>query len=158
MFGIGLPEMIVIFAVALIVVGPDKLPGLARSLAKGIMDMKKTLNQVKDNLNQEGEVLDSVQQDLRKTAEELRGKMIDVDPAAWQLEPTDPTKADKEDGIIEMVPTEPPAALPRGEIRTTDTETIDAPPDAASGTASQHPGETPAASPPVDPQSEKIRA
>ena len=58
MFGIGLPEMIVIFAVALIVVGPDKLPGLARSLAKGIMEMKKTLNQFKENLTEENEELD----------------------------------------------------------------------------------------------------
>lgn len=158
MFGIGLPEMIVIFAVALIVVGPDKLPGLARSLAKGIMEMKKTLNQVKENLNQEGEALDSVQQDLRKTAEELRGKMIDVDPAAWQLEQTGPTEADKEDGIIAMAPTEPTAAQPQGQIRTPDTEAIDATPNAASGTASQHPGEAPAASLPVDPQSEKLHA
>jgi sec-independent protein translocase protein TatB len=84
MFGIGLPEMIVIFAVALIVVGPDKLPGLARSLAKGLMEMKKTLNQVKENLTQEGEALDSVQTDLRKTADELREKMIDADPSGWQ--------------------------------------------------------------------------
>uniref|UniRef100_UPI0027B9A615 Sec-independent protein translocase protein TatB n=1 Tax=Desulfobulbus sp. TaxID=895 RepID=UPI0027B9A615 len=84
MFGIGLPEMIVIFAVALIVVGPDKLPGLARSLAKGLMEMKKTLNQVKENLTQEGETLDSVQQDLRKTAAELREKMIDADPDSWR--------------------------------------------------------------------------
>ncbi|RUM38613.1 MAG: twin-arginine translocase subunit TatB, partial [Desulfobulbus sp.] len=47
MFGIGLPEMIVIMAVALIVVGPDKLPELARSLAKGLNEFKKTMNQVK---------------------------------------------------------------------------------------------------------------
>jgi sec-independent protein translocase protein TatB len=40
MFGIGLPEMIVIMAVALIVVGPDKLPELARSLAKGIGEIR----------------------------------------------------------------------------------------------------------------------
>jgi len=76
--------MIVIFAVALIVVGPDKLPGLARSLAKGLMEMKKTLNQVKENLTQESETLDSVQKDLRKTADELREKMIDVDPSVWR--------------------------------------------------------------------------
>ena len=42
MFGIGLPEMILIMALALIVVGPDKLPDLARSLAKTIMELKKT--------------------------------------------------------------------------------------------------------------------
>ena len=76
--------MIVIFAVALIVVGPDKLPGLARSLAKGLMEAKRALHEVKNNLTQEGEALDGVQKDLRKTADELRQKMYDSDPAVWQ--------------------------------------------------------------------------
>jgi TatA/E family protein of Tat protein translocase len=35
MFGIGMPEMILILAVALIVIGPKKLPDLAKSLGKG---------------------------------------------------------------------------------------------------------------------------
>lgn len=103
--------MIIIFAVALIVVGPDKLPGLARSLAKGIMEMKKTLNQVKENLSEEGEVLSSVQKDLQKTAEELRGKMIDVDPSSWQLPPEDQEQVNnKKSDIIDLQPT---AALPQ---------------------------------------------
>lgn len=114
MFGIGLPEMIVIFAVALIVVGPDKLPGLARSLAKGLMEMKKTMNQVKDNLTQEGEVLDSVQKDLKKTADELREKMIDVDPAVWQAPPNDPTPKNTDTDIIDLQPT---TATPRIETQ-----------------------------------------
>ena len=110
MFGIGLPEMIVIFAVALIVVGPDKLPGLARSLAKGIMEMKKTLNQVKENLTEEGDVLHSVQTDLQKTAEELRGKMIDVDPSTWELPPTDQVQENNKDAdIIDLQPTPAPS-------------------------------------------------
>jgi len=103
MFGIGLPEMIVIFAVALIVVGPDKLPGLARSLAKGMMEMKKTLNQVKENLTQEGEPLDSVQQDLRKTADELRAKMIDVDPEVWHPA-SGPASKENETDIVDVNP------------------------------------------------------
>lgn len=111
MFGIGLPEMIVIFAVALIVVGPDKLPGLARSLAKGLMEMKKTLNQVKENLTQEGETLDSVQKDLRKTADELREKMIDVDPSAWQ--PASGPAKSASDAIIDV---EPEALADEAEI------------------------------------------
>jgi sec-independent protein translocase protein TatB len=111
MFGIGLPEMIVIFAVALIVVGPDKLPGLARSLAKGLMEMKKTLNQVKENLTQEGEALDSVQQDLRKTADELREKMIDVDPSVWHPASGPSTKNDE--NIIDV---EPEALADEAEI------------------------------------------
>ena len=140
MFGIGLPEMIVIFAVALIVVGPDKLPGLARSLAKGLMEMKKTLNQVKENLTQEGETLDSVQQDLRKTAAELREKMIDADPDSWRRASG---PADKEQGEnvidVEPEPVPSPADAPAGDKSTTEsaieiadtaetTETADAAP------------------------------
>ena len=37
-------------AVALIVVGPEKLPGLARSLAKGIVELKKAPNTLKESL------------------------------------------------------------------------------------------------------------
>ncbi len=49
MLGIGLPELLVIMAVALIVVGPDKLPGLARSVAKTLMDLKQTAEEVKNS-------------------------------------------------------------------------------------------------------------
>ena len=55
MFGIGLPELILIMAVALIVVGPEKLPGLARSLAKGIVELKKATNTLKESLQDDEE-------------------------------------------------------------------------------------------------------
>ncbi|OKY76291.1 MAG: hypothetical protein BM485_03310 [Desulfobulbaceae bacterium DB1] len=53
MFGIGLPELILIMALALIVVGPDKLPDLAKSLAKQFLELKKTANALKDSLQEE---------------------------------------------------------------------------------------------------------
>jgi len=53
MFGIGLPELIVIMAVALIVVGPEKLPDLARGLAKQFFELKKAANVLKDSLSEE---------------------------------------------------------------------------------------------------------
>ncbi|MCI5145206.1 MAG: twin-arginine translocase subunit TatB [Candidatus Electrothrix sp. AR3] len=77
MFGIGLPEMIVILALALIVVGPDKLPELARSLAKGVNELKNTMNQVKESLTEETKVIGSVQDDLNKTAEQMQKNMLD---------------------------------------------------------------------------------
>ena len=52
MFGIGLPELILIMAVALIVVGPDKLPELAKSLGKGIVELKKAASGLKESLNE----------------------------------------------------------------------------------------------------------
>ncbi|HET97618.1 MAG TPA: twin-arginine translocase subunit TatB [Desulfurivibrio alkaliphilus] len=53
MFGIGLPELLVIMAVALIVVGPEKLPELAKSLARGVLELKKVATELKNNVEQE---------------------------------------------------------------------------------------------------------
>ena len=55
MFGIGLPELILIMAVALIVVGPDKLPELARSLGKGIVELKKAASSLKESFDEGAE-------------------------------------------------------------------------------------------------------
>lgn len=45
MFGIGVPEMIVILIVALIIFGPGKLPDLGSSLGKAIRDFKKAMEE-----------------------------------------------------------------------------------------------------------------
>jgi sec-independent protein translocase protein TatB len=107
MFGIGLPEMIVILAVALIVVGPDKLPELARSLAKGIGELKKTMNQVKENLSEETKVISSVQEDLRKTAGQLTDNLLENKAKIWNPEDevTDGEDVDEED-VIDLQPLE----------------------------------------------------
>jgi sec-independent protein translocase protein TatA len=43
MFNLGLPEIIIIGAAALLVFGPKRLPELAKGLGKGIRDFKKAL-------------------------------------------------------------------------------------------------------------------
>lgn len=103
MFGIGLPEMIVILAVALIVVGPDKLPDMARSVAKWVFELKKTVNQVKESLADEDNLIGSVQSDLRKTRNDLKGKLLESDDFTWH-EPGGPKNVDEEelDDVIDM--------------------------------------------------------
>ncbi len=43
MFGLGLPEMIVVLVIALVIFGPSKLPGLGKSLGEAIRGFKKGL-------------------------------------------------------------------------------------------------------------------
>ncbi len=77
MFGIGLPEMIVILIVALLVVGPDKLPDLARSLAKGVNELRNVMNQVKESLDEESKEIRSVKEDLKTTAGQMKENFLE---------------------------------------------------------------------------------
>jgi Tat protein translocase TatB subunit len=56
MFGIGMPELLLILAVALIVIGPKKLPDLARALGRGLSEFRKTTDELKNTLNEESRV------------------------------------------------------------------------------------------------------
>jgi Tat protein translocase TatB subunit len=53
MFDIGIQELIVIFIVALLVFGPKRLPELGRSLGKGLAELKKAFQDVKDQVETE---------------------------------------------------------------------------------------------------------
>jgi len=61
MFGIGMPELLLILFVALIVIGPKKLPDMARALGKGMAEFKKATQDIKDSMDVEEEYREAKQ-------------------------------------------------------------------------------------------------
>ena len=58
MFGIGMPELILILAIALIVIGPKKLPDLAKSLGRAMREFRKATNEFKETLQIDEDLTD----------------------------------------------------------------------------------------------------
>jgi len=80
---IGIPELVIIFIVALVVFGPRKLPELGRSLGKGLAEFKKASTELQRTLDEE----------IR--SEEHRAPAAST-PAPMAALPPAPTAADHE--------------------------------------------------------------
>ena len=65
MFGIGLPELLVIMVIALVVIGPSKLPDIAKALGKGMAEFRKASQEIKDSFNLD-EDINEIKNDLRE--------------------------------------------------------------------------------------------
>jgi TatA/E family protein of Tat protein translocase len=64
MFNIGLPELLIIVAIALIVFGPNKLPELAKAFGKAMREFKKATEEVKESFEAETKDLEELKSSL----------------------------------------------------------------------------------------------
>jgi TatA/E family protein of Tat protein translocase len=62
MFGIGMPELLLILGLALIVLGPKKLPELAKALGKGLAEFRRATDELKGEFRQMEREVDEASQ------------------------------------------------------------------------------------------------
>jgi TatA/E family protein of Tat protein translocase len=100
MFGsIGLPELLLIFVIALLLFGPRKLPDIGKSLGKAMGEFRRASNDLQRSL--EEEVAADELKAAKREVEEI-AKPISLDPAASSPETKPPATEAK-----------PPAAEPK---------------------------------------------
>ena len=88
MFDLGIQELIVIFVVALIVFGPKRLPELGKTLGKGMLELRKAMEGVREQMHAESEALS---RPLEGSAEEgEKNDTTGVEPAASPSPPESP--------------------------------------------------------------------
>jgi sec-independent protein translocase protein TatA len=75
---IGMPELIIIFVIALIIFGPRKLPELGRSLGKSINEFKRASNELRNTLDEEIRIEEARSTERQRAAEPARPQTVDA--------------------------------------------------------------------------------
>lgn len=79
-FGIGMPELLVIGVIALLVVGPKKLPEIAKALGKGLSEFRKVTESATDTIKETFRT-DELKQDMDGLKDSLLHGKDDETPA-----------------------------------------------------------------------------
>lgn len=90
MFGIGTTELLIIMLVALIVLGPTKLPGIARSLGKALGEFRRVSTDVQRTLNLEAARIEEDEKQKTKPKAATKEKSGEQDPPMPPPEAADP--------------------------------------------------------------------
>ncbi len=122
MFDIGFSEMMVIAVIALIVLGPEKLPRVARMAGHLLGRMQRYVNDVKADINREVELdeLRKLQKEMQNTAQSIeqtvKGEMHTVESAFKQI--GDTTQQALSDPVADAFADPPPVQSPAATVPT----------------------------------------
>jgi len=121
MFGIGMPELILIAVVALIVLGPKKLPDLAKSLGRALREFKKATAELKETFQVDSEISEA-----KKAFSEFHSEV-------------NKTIQSEVEGAVKPAAAEPPAPAALTEPAAAEPEALAVPPEAAAAATPAEP-------------------
>ena len=130
MFNIGLPELLIIVAIALIVFGPNKLPELARAFGRAMREFRKATEEVKESFEAETRDLEEIKQtisgnDLSRLLEET-STAVEAVPAETDHE------AASSEGSSPSTESSSPEAIPTAAKEVEDTKQTSQEPEGSS--------------------------
>ena len=97
MGSLGVPEMLVIFIVALVLFGPKKLPELGKTLGRAISEFRRASNELKSTFEREMQSLEREQESFKEVTQNYTNELYSpndspyYDSAAYDTEPYDST-------------------------------------------------------------------
>ncbi len=147
MFGIGMPELMLIFVLALLIFGPKELPKIARTIGKAMAELRRASDELRDGIQREVDLADRENEAPSSPAEAVPSTTLaEATPPVPGTQPVDTTAGGQADEsgtsaetVTAQVPTDTIAPVPEAPTGRTATEDVT---EAAIASAPPEPSET----------------
>lgn len=121
MFGIGMQEILVLLVIALVVIGPKKLPEMAKALGKGYGEFRRAFEDMRSSIN-----VDMKTDEEKERLQEIHERVQPPpEPSPPGTVPEDGTDSGATASAVDEEPSPPPAAPPDRPAGGTDTAPAD---------------------------------